>query len=229
MNNTCDVCSKNTKGWVTTSYKASTFCYCSYECYKKMPTIIPTQHIYKCLEVDNPGPIIVPLTRKDINSFKQIIDYNFLGLSHTAINLKLLENFYVPEGIIAVDWWIFTILILNGATGKYIDRAITYYRQYNDNFVGIKKTLNEDRLKTGIKVKKAHYTHVVEYCKNNHLQLALTEYTKKNEEIFELEIALRDKVFRKIYIEIINQLMGKIYQGWWSEIVDLTTWRKYAD
>ena len=69
MNNTCDVCSKNTKGWVTTSYKASTYCYCSYECYKKMPTIIPTQHIYKCLEVDNPDPIIVPLTRKDINSF----------------------------------------------------------------------------------------------------------------------------------------------------------------
>lgn len=69
MNQTCDVCSTDTNGWVKTSYKESTFCYCSYECYKKMPSIIPTHHIYRCLETENQEPIIIPLTSKDVNSF----------------------------------------------------------------------------------------------------------------------------------------------------------------
>jgi len=165
---------------------------------------------------------------KYINSFSQIRDYNYLGLTHTGINLKSLNNFYIPKDIIAVDWWIFTILLLMGATGMYVDKAITYYRQSDDNLVGIKKPLNGDRLNTGIKVKQAHYLHVLEYCKENNLESAIKDYTLKKEEMVELKSALEDVDFKERYIEVVNKNLERIYRGWWSEIVTLDDWRTYA-
>ena len=166
---------------------------------------------------------------KDVDSFSQILDYNYLGLTHTGINLESLQNFYIPEDIIAVDWWIFTILLLNGATGKYVDNAKTYYRQSDDNLVGMMKPLNEDRLETGIKVKQVHYHNVFEYCKENNLETAIKEYALKKEEMLVLKSMLKDRGFRKKYIEIVNANMERIYKGWWSEIIPLNNWRLYAN
>jgi len=166
---------------------------------------------------------------KNVNSFYQILDYNCLGLTHTGINLESIKNFYIPENIIAVDWWIFTILLLNGATGKYIDNAITYYRQSDENLVGMKKALNENRLKTGIKVKQTHYDNIIKYCNQNNLEIALNSYALKKDGILELKLALQDLDFQKRYIDIINSNLDDIYCGWWSEILDLKTWRTYAN
>ena len=165
---------------------------------------------------------------KNVNSFNQILDYNCLGLTHTGINLESLKNFYIPEDIIAVDWWIFSILLLNGATGKYIDDAVTYYRQSDDNLVGMKKILNENRLKVGIKVKQAHYNYILEYCNQNNMKIALNSYSIKRDAIIELKSALKNAGFKNRYIDIINSNLDDIYRGWWSEILDLKTWRAYA-
>jgi len=168
-------------------------------------------------------------TNKDICSFTKITNYNFIGLSNSGINIKSFEKFYIPEDIIAVDWWIYTILLLKGSSGKYINNATTYYRQTIDNLVGMKKLLNDERLETGIKVKKIHYNHVIEYCRNNNLHTALRDYSKINEGIMELELALQDKDIKLRYIDKINSSMDTIYHGWWSEIIDLKTWETYAN
>lgn len=70
MSYLCDVCKNNTKGWVKTSYKSSTFIYCSYECYQKMPSIIPCQSVYKSSEQENTDPIILPHRYKPANTFE---------------------------------------------------------------------------------------------------------------------------------------------------------------
>jgi len=162
-----------------------------------------------------------------ISNYEKLLDYNLFGMSTTGLVLSLLKNFYIPKDIIAVDWWIYTYLLLNGAHGKRIDNATTYYRQSADNLVGMKKPLNDDRLETGINVKQAHYHHVFEYCNKNNLETATKDYALKIEEILELKSALENEEFRKRYIEIINKNMYKIYKGWWSELISLEEWKKY--
>ena len=166
---------------------------------------------------------------KSVDTFNRIIDYNCFGLSQTGINLQTIKDFYIPENIIAVDWWIFTIMLLNGATGKFIDNAITYYRQSDHNLVGMKKLLNKNRLKIGIKVKQIHYDNIIKYCSQNNLEIALNSYALRKDGMLELELALKDLDFQKRYIDIINSNLDDLYCGWWSEIIDLKAWRKYAN
>ena len=164
---------------------------------------------------------------KYVDSFSHILDYNCLGLTHTGVNLELIDNFYIPEDIIAVDWWVFTILLLNGATGKYVDNATTYYRQSDNNMVGMNKLLDVNRLETGIKVKLIHYDNVMNYCNENNLHTAYEEYSQRKNKINQLKSAIHDKGFCEKYIETVNMNMNKIYKGWWSEILTLDDWRTY--
>ena len=159
----------------------------------------------------------------------QIIDFNLLGLTHTAVKVKALERFKKVRGIFAFDWWLFTILLLNGARGKYIDNAITYYRQTDNNTVGMMTKLNEDRLRFGIGVKKDHYLKVCDYCKIYQLSPGLEAYSKKYEEMKELETATENTKFRMEYIDIVNHNLDRIFKGWWSEILPLNQWSHYAN
>jgi len=166
-------------------------------------------------------------SNKEIQSYKQIIDYNNFGLTNTGIKLKSLKNFYIPSNIVATDWWIFTLLLLNKAIGKFINGAHTFYRQHDYNLVGLKKPLNSFRLDIGLLAKENHYSHICKYCENNKLIKAFKEYKTKKEEIRKLKLALEDRGFRDRYIEVVNSNIERIYRGWWSEILSLNDWEKY--
>lgn len=167
--------------------------------------------------------------KENIYSYKQILDFNLLGLSHTAINLESIREFSIPDEILATDWWIFTILLLHGYSGVYIPEATTYYRQTDDNLVGMKQTLDANRLLFGIKVKYIHYNCLIQYCKRNDLNFAIEEYIVRLNEINDLSNAINDSAFQSKYIETINANIDKIYRGWWSEILTLTQWRLYEN
>ena len=78
-------------------------------------------------------------------------------------------------------------------------------------------------------MKKVHYDHVKEYCKENNLETAVKDYALKKDEMLELDSAIQDREFLERYIQVINNHLSKIYRGWWSEILDLKTWRTYAN
>lgn len=164
-----------------------------------------------------------------ISSYKQLLDYNILGLTHTAINLKSIKNIPIPEDVLATDWWLFSILLLQGWRGKYISSAITYYRQSEDNLVGMQKTLTAKRLHLGIRVKQNHYKQMVEYCKCYGYLIAMKEYWNRLEAINELSDAIGNRLFQDEYIKTINLNMDKIYLGWWSEILTLREWKLYEN
>jgi len=94
---------------------------------------------------------------KSLSKVEDIIDYNFIGLSNSAIQVKYLENVSIPFDIIAGDWYLVSVLLLRGATGVLIDDVTTYYLLNSNNTVGYLVPLNEERLKFGIKVKAIHY------------------------------------------------------------------------
>jgi len=158
--------------------------------------------------------------RNQYNKVDEIIDKNLFGLSNTAVSLNALNDLTIPKEIIAVDWWIFTILLLNRRAGKFIEKAKTYYRQTNNNTVGMWKPLDDNRLFKGIEVKTIHYKNVYQYCKEKDLKETML-FKKKLDQMRILNEEIRKKPFKKKYIDMVNKKMNKIYKGWWSEIIPL--------
>lgn len=157
-----------------------------------------------------------------------ILDKNVIGLSNSSVNTNCLQNIHIPSDIIAVDWYLYSLLLINDRKGKFIKDSKTYYRQHTLNLVGMNNLLTERRLLTGIKVKKTHYLYLSEYCKDNNKSELCQIYKIYFEEIIELEQKIKDKMFLEEYIQVVNNNFNDIYSGWWSEILTINEWRKYA-
>jgi hypothetical protein len=163
----------------------------------------------------------------EYSTYLEIIDRNLFGLGNTAVNINILEDLFIPEEISAVDWWIFSLLLLNQCKGGFIKETITYYRQHSNNFIGISRNLNKAALMKSIEVKRIHYKNLLIYCEDHKMKKATEIYYKKLEEINTLNKYIKDDIFCERYIEIINKNYKKIYSGWWSDILSIKEWRKY--
>lgn len=167
------------------------------------------------------------LKKVEYTSYLEIINGNLFGLGNAAVKVNKLKELFIPKEIIAVDWWIFSILLLNKCKCGFIKEAITYYRQHNNNFIGISKKLDKIILQKGIKTKQIHYKNLLIYCEDHKMKEATKIYSKKLEEINTLNKYIQDDSFCKRYIDVINKNYSKIFNGWWSEILPIKEWRKY--
>ena len=169
------------------------------------------------------------LKKIEYTNYLEIINGNLFGLGNAAVKVNKLKELFIPKEIDAIDWWIFSILLLNKCKGEFIKEAITYYRQHNNNFIGISKKLNKTILHKGIKTKQIHYKNLLTYCEDHKMKEATKIYSKKLEEINILNKYIQDDSFCKRYIEVINKNYSKIFNGWWSEILPISEWRKYDE
>ncbi|NUU74819.1 hypothetical protein [Paenibacillus xylanilyticus] len=102
----------------------------------------------------------LPAQTHEIDS---ILECNYLGLSNTAINLnaisyELIEKLNVSNGPI-FDWFMYSVLLMEGCKGIKVDRCKTYYRIHENNVAGeISNTL--DAVHKEIEVKLMHYEHL---------------------------------------------------------------------
>ncbi len=86
-----------------------------------------------------------------------IKDKNIFGLSNTAVNVSILDNVHFDKDLIAVDWYLYTTLLLRNKTAIFTNKTITYYRQYANNTIGIGSKSIQSILK-GISIKNKHYS-----------------------------------------------------------------------
>lgn len=93
-------------------------------------------------------------------SLDDLLDKNFMGLSNTALNTNILKDITIPKDIMAVDWYIFSILLFHGARSVFTNKCLTWYRQHENNLIGIKQV---DKLKKNADVKKMHYDALMKY------------------------------------------------------------------
>jgi formyltetrahydrofolate synthetase len=119
---------------------------------------------------------------KRINNYKEInlefiINKNIFGLSNTAIKLKNLKKFNLPNNLIALDWYIFSKLLVEGKKAIFTNKTITFYRQHKNNIIGMKK-MNNKLLKKILKVKKKHYRAISKI--SNYFKIKLNKL--KNQE-----------------------------------------------
>lgn len=159
--------------------------------------------------------------------YKDILSYNIFGLSNTAVDVKALRGVCIPKDILAVDWWIYSILLLKKGIGRFIADSTTYYRQ-GSNLVGWGKELDERSLLLGIKVKEIHYGNLAAFCAKSKLHEGAEIYKKLLVKIYQLAKITKDRSFRRNYIRVVNSNMGKIFKGWWSNILTLDEWEEYG-
>ncbi|WP_306534104.1 hypothetical protein [Geobacter sp.] len=163
----------------------------------------------------------------EIADFSLLEDRNVIGLSNSAINLQALPDLCIPPDLIAVDWWIYTVLLINGCKGKFIKDAVSFYRQHGSNTIGMQACLTEKKLELGLSVKMAHYNNLASYCvANNHVALA-ERFLEKVNETSAVEVLTRDKVLCERYLDKVNRNYSSINSGWWSEIISVDRFNQY--
>lgn len=90
-------------------------------------------------------------------SLNAIKKYNFLGLGNTAINIKILpDEIKFNSNLIAVDWYLFSVILQSKVKVIFSSEAHVFYRQHEANTVGRKAVTYID-FKKGVDVKLNHY------------------------------------------------------------------------
>jgi glycosyltransferase involved in cell wall biosynthesis len=112
-----------------------------------------------------------------------IKDKNIFGLSNTAIILKNIQKIILPKNIIAVDWYIFSLLLLDNKKAIFINEAISYYRQHQDNTVGM-KDMDSESFKKAVEIKKKHYTS---------LSLLTNKFSKELDRLSNLQLDIKNQ------------------------------------
>ena len=94
------------------------------------------------------------------NNFRIDLDFikdkNIFGLSNTAICTTNINEIKIPENIVAVDWYIFTSLLIDEQRAVFSNKMITFYRQHEKNLIGLKAFTNE-QIQNILNVKSVHY------------------------------------------------------------------------
>ena len=94
-----------------------------------------------------------------IDQAEMLFDGNCLGLSNTAVRRDILleEDERVPAGLVAVDWWLFTRLLLRGHAAVAVEGPVAAYRQYAGNTLGAQGKLTLAGLQGRLAALQAHY------------------------------------------------------------------------
>jgi hypothetical protein len=150
--------------------------------------------------------------------FKDLLDKNLLGYSHLAIQAKQLENIFplklknVPQ---VTDWRFFGSILSSGVKATFLPNAPTFYRQYQENTIGLKRSFTSGIIKKGLDVKISVYEYFLEHITIEGLKLSIQEKLK---ETIELKNHLKSENKMEKYLEKINLIAKKRVFFWWEFI-----------
>lgn len=170
---------------------------------------ITDSNLKKMINMDFFSLLAIP---SKTTTVQQIVDFNYIGLGSLAIRPKRLslELGNIPD-VLAYDWFLVTLILLQRKSGTKINNTFVNYRQHTDSYVGFGRPLNQQSLKLGVQVKKKHYSFFK--------QLLPEIFSQKDEEICELEEFLKKNQWK--YIKIINEKFNPYKLCWWENIKTL--------
>lgn len=146
------------------------------------------------------------LENKQIVGYEFVKDKNLFGLSNTAISTSILDSANFPENVIALDWYFFSLLLHGGCTATFCSEAKTFYRQHENNTVGM-YYYDINSLYRDIEVKIAHYG-------------AFSEIDECCVDIYEQHLALKEAIdaeevdLKLLYKHIIEKKIK--FPLWWE-------------
>ncbi|MBD1558476.1 family 2 glycosyl transferase [Vibrio sp. S9_S30] len=138
-----------------------------------------------------------------------IRDKNVFGLSNTALRLTDIDKGSInfPSSLVAVDWYLFSVLLCQSKRAVFTNKAMTYYRQHSSNTVGIGRVTKESLLHS-LKVRENHYKQMLDVTDIYSAEL------KKNRQLAAL---LNNKEECEAVIEMNQTTNGSLL--WWEVIV----------
>lgn len=147
------------------------------------------------------------LKEGEIINMAFIEDKNVFGFSNTAVRTScLVGDFSFEPSLIAVDWYFFSLLLMNGAKAVFTDKAETYYRMHQHNTVGLARKFSEGSAIRALEVRKEHYN-------------AMAKLDIKYDVFFVAAQKLRGELNVPSKKERIIKKMGKFHSGyplWWE-------------
>ena len=128
------------------------------------------------------GERLMPELPKEVIRFEDIGEYNFLGLSNTAVNIDKLSYEFIESlkeyHYYIFDWYFYSRILLLGLSGVKVQNCNTIYRLHENNLAGIAEMSYAD-IKREITVKKQLYECLEKY--NFYYALKLQQYQDKNQ------------------------------------------------
>lgn len=139
-----------------------------------------------------------------------ITDKNIFGLTNTAIRTDIINEIYLPDDIIGIDWFLFSSLMIeNKIKGYFTTDCLSYYRQYNNNSMGKPSKISKDKIKKMVKSKRNHYKHI--FKRYNLMEEQYNNFSKLYEKI-------NDENKLENYYNLISKLKDRdIF--WWDNII----------
>lgn len=153
---------------------------------------------------------------------KTIIDINYIsnknccGLGNTSVRIKALpDNVSFEIDIAAIDWLLFSRMLIEHKTAIFTSETYIYYRQHDMNAIGF-KTIDEERILKGIEVKKKHYEFL-------HKEYGIFKNLLQDMVVLIDYCSLKDRL--KIYL---NKILSLNIENpmWWEEIKTLEELKK---
>lgn len=128
-----------------------------------------------------------------------ILDRNIFGLSNTSINLSKIKKVNFDKDLIVVDWYLFSLLLIDNLSAVFTNKTLTFYRQHENNIIGINK---EKKINSILRVKKKHYSL---------LKNISDKYNNLYDNIIYLEKAINTNKFSQLKFEKLD------FPLWWEE------------
>ena len=121
--------------------------------------------VYNQLVLPDNTQIMPPMPPRT-NTVDDILEYNYLGLSTTAIKVgQLTDELLQTLGdckTFVFDWYLYCRLLIFGMKGVLADEAATYYRIYDNNFAGV-PTATPENIEKELFIKKNHFDALSKY------------------------------------------------------------------
>lgn len=145
------------------------------------------------------------LSHRQVISQSFINNKNCIGLGNAAIRTNIIpETLFIPDEIIAVDWFLFYTLLKNN-NAVYSSNSKVFYRQHEANIAGFPE-LNRESIDKAVKVKRTHYQFLSPLFPE--LQEVKNRFGK-----FEREVASNEDILNQYIIKNKNKHCASF---WWE-------------
>lgn len=106
------------------------------------------------------GSLCFDMLPETTTMLENILQYNYLGLSNSALNIRLLDLDFIKSlyefDSFVFDWYLFSRILLAGGKGMLVNNTYTTYRIHEGNFAGV-GSISVDGIRKEIEVKRKHY------------------------------------------------------------------------
>ena len=165
---------------------------------------------------------------KDCITLYDILEFNVLGYGALSVKSDLIP-FILEHGnekVPVFDWWFALIYLLHHPKVDFLGEVYSRYRTHSDNYVGPVFGITEKRLEQGLYVKKATYSELTEYCKQNRFAEEERLFKQKSKEIDEIE-SFVSKHSLSVYYKLVETHFSDVPKMfWWQDVVSLNNCNK---